>query len=149
MKAINPTADAASAVRPARAVAAAVSVLTALAIIALSLSGLGLEIKLLIALLTALYGTFHLRKLLQPPVNYIEWRDGELLLHDRHSGRVAGFHPQNGSFVSPAYTGLKLKSASGHQRSLGLFRGQVNPEFWRQSMIQLRALGPSKKSSVS
>lgn len=133
----GPPADFVSAVRPARAVALLMTLVVGLAFLALSMSGLGLLWKVIALLAALVHVALSVRRLLQPPIVRIGLEEGRLLTWDQ-AGASRRYGVRGRPFLSPVYLGLPLVDDDGHRSRLGLFRGQVDSQLWRQALIRFR-----------
>jgi len=135
-----PDPDCSSVVRPARRIAFVLLLLTLGALGALTASALPTLAKAVVAPAVAFYGLRSARQLLDPPIHRMSW-DGESLVLQDAKGECARYDRRSRAFVCPVFIGLMLGSDSVGQRSLGVFRNQTDAEFWRQTMIRIRAQG--------
>ncbi len=98
---------------------------------------LPVALQILLGLGISAYAIVTLRNVLQPAVRSIKWQDESLCLQFA-DGASHNCSITTGAFVSPLYVGLRLRTSGGRRHRLGLFYWQVDPEFWRQSLIRLR-----------
>ncbi|MEN1728036.1 MAG: hypothetical protein AAGJ52_06305 [Pseudomonadota bacterium] len=137
MQAPSNNAQPHSDIGPAYVPAIAIAGLTLIAFWSILVSGLMIWLKVLLVALLLPYAFQAVRHCIKPSIKRLIWREQDLLLQTV-DGVQTSCRPLPGSFVSPAFLGLKLIARGGQRARLGLFRSQLSPEFWRQSMIRLR-----------
>jgi hypothetical protein len=128
-------------VRPARAIAFLITLLGGLTILAVSISGLGQLWKALFLLALLIPAAFTVYRLLRPRLIRIGLEAGRLVTWDS-SGGYCCWEIRGRPFLSPIYLGLPLADEDGRRSRLGLFRGQVDSQLWRQALIRFRGQSP-------
>lgn len=126
-------------VRPSPAVAATVTLLALLAILAVSVSGLHGGLRLALIVVVLIYAFAQTIRLLRPRWRALALEQGALTVVDqqrrRHRVSLRG-RP----FVSPLYIGLSGRSDIARQRlAIGVFRGQLAPDHFRRLAAALRS----------
>jgi hypothetical protein len=133
-----PGSDCSSAVRPARPIALVLVALTLASFWALTVSGLPTLAKAGLVPLVAFYGLRSAWQSLHPPIHRMRW-DGQSLVLQGSDGQWSRFDRRGRAFVCPVFIAVVLGSDSGKRLSLGIFRSQIDADFWRQTMIRIRA----------
>lgn len=133
--------DCRTSIGPEPRVAGALIIVSLLVVLSIMLSALNGAMKTVLIVAALVYATICIRERLRPSIVGLAWESDRLLIRFRR-GRTACITPGPGSFISPLFIGLGFRSPGQRFRRLGLFRAQVDSEFWRQSMIRLREMRP-------